>query len=156
MDLAYSAEWKREPSLIPAEQPLTRIHDQIRLNNAELVIFSVDQSPCSVDNIRALLIKHWNVELIGSYKDKVEISWCIPAVLWSSSREIKTCVHYDQESILYLGPKPITGNRDAALYLFKSQQTKEVGHFMPVSYEEAMASDAWTLDPVSCTWYMCK
>lgn len=135
-------------------------HDRLVLGDAQhlsMLVFSCDQRPHVFDEVRKLAHLHsqYVYELVGCYKGKVEVSWAMPMYAWNNNTTLRQLVMNTEESLLVLEPT-VHGSRTAALHMIKANTFKDIGEFVPVSYEDAAQSDAWTMDPVTCTWYACR
>lgn len=92
----------------------------------------------------------WALELIGSYKGNLEVCWALLHEDWVKLLSVRKLVERSQESVLFVYPE------SSELLMLKTGNVKSQGAFVPVSYDDAIKRDTWTMDPVTAKWYICK
>lgn len=91
--------------------------------------------------------------LLGSYKGKTEHSYIANH---DNLGTIARCGWLkDQESVLILGPCNARDQRPAHLYFPKTGNQVQLGVLQSVDRDTALASDGWSYDPSTKTYYIC-
>ena len=95
-------------------------------------------------------------ELVGCYKGTRERSYICNATHFAALQIGR--VLYGEESVLVLGPiNGAGGTRPATLHFLDAECIPvSLGYFVEVSREEAQREEAWTYDPDSGKFYVCR
>lgn len=93
-------------------------------------------------------------KLNGKYKGRLETSFIISEEYFPQL--LASGVLDNEESVLLLEPKnTLSGNRNAKLLYLGSLKTEELGTFVPVDREYALAHQSYTYDPEAGQYYVC-
>ena len=94
--------------------------------------------------------------IVGKYQGVVEAGWIVNARDWPT---VATLVRekWRQESALILGPIcNARGLRPAPLHNLSGLLPVNLGYFAPEADEHAKKQSAWTYDPATKQFYICR
>lgn len=115
------------------------------------------------DKVREAAFRSWATangigfkSVFGCYEGVQEASFII------NQKDLPRCFAWysKEDSVLLLGPAyregKMHGSREASLYFLETGETRDMGRFLMVLREEALASDAWTYDPTLDAYFVCR
>lgn len=120
--------------------------------SSALVIFASEESTADVMSFFVENKISFKV-LLGSWRNKQEVSYCVPAEFFE--QVIEAGYVNGQESILVMGQYNPKGLRAAEIvFLDADTKAQQAGFIVNVDRENAILNEGWTFDPMSDSYFI--